>query len=109
MHQAEDALHRWLADGPVEAAALKRLAEKADIGWRTLERAKRSLRVESVKTGGPGNKRGPWIWLLSEDRQPGALASQESGGTKRRPPAEDRQPPLADFSVWDVTEDWGSW
>lgn len=34
----------------------------------------------------------------------------KSGGTnpsQRRPPAKDRQPTLADFSVWDVSEVWG--
>jgi hypothetical protein len=49
MREAEDALHSWLADGPVEVKALKKLAEEADIGWRTLERAKRSLRVKTEK------------------------------------------------------------
>ncbi len=75
MREAEDALRSWLADGPVEVKALKKLAEEVDIGWRTLERAKRCLGVKTEKRGGPGIKNGPWMWrLLEEDRQPGALA-----------------------------------
>jgi hypothetical protein len=31
MQKAEDALHSWLADGPVEVKALKKLAEEAEI------------------------------------------------------------------------------
>src|SRR5712692_10492918 len=118
MREAEDALRSWLADGPVEVKALKKLAEEVDIGWRTLERAKRCLGVKTEKRGGPGIKNGPWMWrLLEEDRQPGALAvfsgertkSLESGGThasQRRPPAEDRQTALADFT--EGHDDWSS-
>ncbi len=102
----------------VEVKTHKKLAEEADIGWRTLERAKRCLGVKTEKRGGPGNKNGPWMWRLSEeDRQPGALAafsgertkSLESGGThasQRRPPAEDRQTALADFT--EGHDDWSS-
>jgi len=106
MREAEDALHRWLADGPVEVKALEKLAEGANIGWRSLERAKRCLGVKSEKRRGRGNKRGPWIWRLSEDRQPGALAAFSGDGPKSpesvsqsRQPAEDRQTP--DWNPWD--------
>ena len=69
MLEAEDALCSWLADGALEVKALKKLAQEADMGWRTLERAKRCLRVKTEKRGGPGNKNGPWMWRLSgEDR-----------------------------------------
>ena len=114
MREAEDALHRWLADGPVEVEVLKKLAGEAGVGWRTVERAKRCLRVKTEKRRGPGNKNGPWMWRLSEDRQPGAVAAFSGGQNKSRgsasqrtPPPEDRQTALADMSVWEPS-DWGS-
>ena len=122
MLEAEDALCSWLADGALEVKALKKLAQEADMGWRTLERAKRCLRVKTEKRGGPGNKNGPWMWRLSgEDRPLGALAafsgertkSLESDGThpsQRRPPAQDRQTASADFTeghnAWSSDWEW---
>lgn len=112
MREAEDALHRWLADGPVEVTALKKRADEAGIGWRTLERAKRRLRVKTEKRGGPGNKSGPWMWRLSgEDRQRSIEKQSRTGNgaiytTQRRPPAEDRQTISADFS--EGTKEWTS-
>jgi len=120
MRKAEDALQSWLADGPVEVKALKKRAEEAGIGWRTLERAKQRLRVKTAKTGGPGNKNGPWIWLLlGEDRQRSTnKQSTKNGATdasQGRPPAEDPHPPLADFSEGNKESsfvgdsEWGPW
>ena|SRR6266851_3357949 len=124
MREAEDALRSWLANGPVEVRALRKLAEEAGIGWRTLERAKQRLQIKAEKRPGPGNKNGPWTWRLpGEDRQPGALAafsgerpksleSDRTHASQRKPSAEDRQTTSADFSDWDRPDwdlsDWAS-
>lgn len=106
MREAEEALRSWLSDRPVEVKALKKLAEEANIGWRTLERAKRCLGVKAEKKSGPGNKNGSWMWRLSgedrhrEHRKYGALAAFSGERTKslKKPPTEGRQTTLADFS-----------
>lgn len=51
-----------LADGPVKADEIKRRARKAGVGWRTVEKAKKDLGVESKRVvDGDG---AAWWWML---------------------------------------------
>ena len=61
--EAVDWLQTRLSDGPVDVAELKEAARTCGVAWRTLERAKKTLRVESFRTdfGSAGNHR----WRLS--------------------------------------------
>lgn len=64
--EAADFLRGELAKGTKAVKHLKGAANDAGIAWRTVERAKESLKVEARKEGfGTG-----WVWVLPEDRQP---------------------------------------
>jgi hypothetical protein len=66
-----------LADGPKPAQALQSAARAAALAWRTVERAKRTLKIGSTKNGMSGG----WEWSLPEDRQPiGGLGAGGLGG-----------------------------
>lgn len=55
-----------LADGPVEQAKLKAMAEEAKIAWRTVERAKEVLGVVSGRNGWrPGST---WFWEVLKEK-----------------------------------------
>lgn len=58
-----------LATGAVPAKVGKLEAAEAGIASRTLDRAKKSLGVRSVKLGKPGEP-GQWMWTLDERRTP---------------------------------------
>lgn len=65
-HKRDDAvewLRSMLAEGPVDVTVLEREARAARIPWRTVQRAKAQLDVDSVRTGGVGGA-GKWSWLL---------------------------------------------
>jgi hypothetical protein len=71
--EAEAFLRQTLAAGPVPVAEVKAKAEADGIAWRTLERAKRTLKVEAFKGGFAASS---WAWRLpaegrqtAEDRQ----------------------------------------
>jgi putative DNA primase/helicase len=59
--EAEDWLQDYLADGPVVASEIKRVAKGAGVTSTTLWRAARSLRVVKRKLGGRG---AGWEWSL---------------------------------------------
>jgi phage N-6-adenine-methyltransferase len=59
---AKEFLTETLADGPVEAAEVRRQARVAGIADPTLKRAKADLHVQSVKEG--FGDRGRWMWRL---------------------------------------------
>lgn len=58
----------WLPDvlsgGPIEAQALRKMAEAAGLGWRTIERARQRLggKIDNGKVGSFGT--GPSMWRL---------------------------------------------
>ena len=60
---AKEFLLEELRDGQVEQATLKREALEQGISYATLRRAKDTLQIESVKTGGKGAK---WAWKFTE-------------------------------------------
>jgi len=84
---AAETVREWLQEllvaGPYEVAALRREAQVRGYGWRTIERAKNTLGVQSRKDGADGG----WRWLLPrEDRQHrqsdgGGLGGVGSAGT----------------------------
>ena len=51
--------------GQEDQKEIKRQAEEAGFGWRTVRRAKELLRVEACREGGIGEK-GRWVWRLSK-------------------------------------------
>lgn len=64
--EAEQFLAALLAAGPVAARQVEAEAAEAGIAWRTVQRAKASLGVRSVR---PDGFTGPWAWALP-DRTP---------------------------------------
>ncbi len=60
--EAESFLVDMLADGPMPAKEVRRLAEEAGVAERTLMRAKKRLGVQSTKAG----LAGAWSWSLPE-------------------------------------------
>ena len=75
---AEQFLISMLSKGPVPVRQIKADVNGAGLSWRTIERAKKSLSIEAVKTGMGGG----WVWQLgTEDRQDlTKTASKNSGG-----------------------------
>jgi hypothetical protein len=65
LQEAMYVLYAILSEGSVPASAVIRIAKKAGISERTLKRAKRSLRVKSIKKGSSYDSR--WFWMLPED------------------------------------------
>jgi hypothetical protein len=56
-------LENILYDGPMGASEVLRLAKAERIPERALRRAKRHLKVKSLRRGGKGTgRRNPWIW-----------------------------------------------
>ena len=69
--EAVEWLRRQLADGPVRIDELKESAEKAGVSWRTANRARRELGIQSRKP-----IRGAWQWSLPEESRD-LLGTQE--------------------------------
>lgn len=74
---AREFLLTELAGAPVSAKAIKYAAEQAGHSWRTIERAKTALGIQSKKDGANGG----WKWFLppntaneTEDRQQNTVA-----------------------------------
>lgn len=65
--EASEWLQDVLAEGPLNAADVKVLAQRNGLAWRTVCRAKKALGVQSKK----GAMRGGWTWQLPEDCQGG--------------------------------------
>ena len=65
LEEAKQFLLEVLGNGPEGQKEMKRQAEEAGFGWRTVRRAKELLRVEACREGGIGEQ-GRWIWRLSK-------------------------------------------
>jgi hypothetical protein len=59
---AKGFLQNALRDGPVEVDVLKAGAAALNIGWSTVEKAKKDLDIKSAKSGFA--KGDPWTWKL---------------------------------------------
>ena len=61
LSQAKDFLREVLADGAVFAKEIDRQAKTRNLGWRTVEKAKHQLGINSEKRGHS------WIWILPDE------------------------------------------
>jgi hypothetical protein len=64
LDEAQDVLRAILEDGPLPARMAQRQAREAGVAERTLDRARRSLGVQAVKVGKPGDAGQHWDWSL---------------------------------------------
>jgi hypothetical protein len=79
--EAREFLRDILRAGPVLTKRIKAEAAEADIAWRTVERAKASLKVQALKDPDSGK----WMWTLPSppeegDENRGARAHSNFGG-----------------------------
>nr|MDP9480001.1 AAA family ATPase [Actinomycetota bacterium] len=65
--EAREFLRDVLRAGPVWGKQIKREANEADIAYRTVERAKSDLKVQTYKDG----ESGKWMWVLSAPPEDG--------------------------------------
>jgi hypothetical protein len=82
---AESFLLDALDGGPMKVTTLQNMAECRGISWRTVERAKRDLNIQTQRVG--FGREGAWEWFLpieSED------CRAEDGQHKGRHPGDDR-------------------
>ena len=95
--EAVEFLREELNSGPKSVLSLRAAAQAAGVSWRTLERAKASLGVKSVKLGFDD---GRWVWRLPvEDRQMSWRSSKnqeaavfdQSAGSSQEPGADDHE------------------
>jgi hypothetical protein len=62
---AQDFLREMLEDGAVAVGDVRKQANDAGISWRTVERAKAALGVQSTREGEAGKRGGGmWVWTL---------------------------------------------
>jgi hypothetical protein len=73
--EAKQFLWELLSEGPISQKDVRKNAEEAGFGWRTVRRAKDALRVEARRDGGMAEC-GRWIWLLPDGPK---MSSQEVG------------------------------
>ncbi len=59
--QAAELLRKWLQNGPVSVAAIKKRALAAGISWSTIDKARYELGLVAIKGTGRG---AGWFWIL---------------------------------------------
>jgi len=62
LSEASDFLTKSLADGPIEAKAVKSQAKVVGIAWRTVYRARRNLGIKAFRKG--FGDAGSWFWSM---------------------------------------------
>jgi hypothetical protein len=98
--EAKEFLRDLLRAGPVPSKRVKKEATEADIAWRTVERAKSELRVDSYKDGGSGK----WMCILPEPLEDGdephraSPRRSDDGGEGGHGPSPPSPPSLADVA-----------
>jgi len=101
--EAKEFLRDVLRAGPVPSKQIKKEANEADISWRTVERAKTDLKVQTYKD----SESGRWMWTLPEppeDPDPARRSSPRRpqdggvGGVGGVAPSSPIPPPLADMA-----------
>ncbi len=106
--EAKEFLRELLRSGPEFVGKIKAEAKEAEIGWRTVERAKADLKAQAVKDP----KSGKWQWTLpgppeegdedraSSPRHPDVGGLGGDGGLRDSSP---RPPHLAALAAFDST------
>lgn len=74
--EAKEFLRDILRAGPVSSKRIKAEASEADISWRTIERAKAALKVQSIKDPDTGK----WQWVLWGPPEDADTPTPEHGG-----------------------------
>ena len=74
--EAKEFLRDVLRAGPVGSKQIKKEASEADISWRTVERAKSALKVQSARDGEGGR----WVWVLDAPGGERVSVSDADGG-----------------------------
>jgi|SRR5215211_812339 hypothetical protein len=107
--EAKEFLRDLLRAGPEEVTGrIKAEAKEAEIGWRTVERAKAELKVQAVKD--PDSSK--WQWTLSgpteegdEDRPSSPRQSEHGGdgGDGGLRDSSERPPSMADMADFEPT------
>jgi AAA domain/Domain of unknown function (DUF3854) len=106
--EAKEFLRDLLRAGPEFTGRIKAEAKEAEIGWRTVERAKAELKVQAVKEPDSGK----WQWTLSgpteegdEDRPSSARQSEAGGdgGDGGLRDSSERPPSMADMADFEST------
>ena len=98
--EAKGFLRDVLRAGPVPSKQIKKEANEADIAWRTIERAKAELKVQSYKDGDTGK----WMWVLPGPPEDGGSTRQSSprrshdGGDGGHAPSLATPPPVAELA-----------
>ena len=87
---AAELLEEMLADGPVSVTDLKQEAKAAGLAWRTVERAKDQLRVQTKKIAFSGG----WEWVMP--RRPPTPPTIETGGLRTDTAGDGARAPLLD-------------
>ena len=106
--EAKEFLRDLLRAGPEFTGRIKAEAKEAEIGWRTVERAKAELKVQAVKHPDSGK----WQWTLSgpteEGDEEGASSPRQSehggdGGDGGLRGSAERPPSMAEMAGFDFT------
>jgi hypothetical protein len=106
--EAKEFLRDLLRAGPEFTGRIKAEAKGAEIGWRTIERAKAELKVQAVKDPDGGK----WQWTLSgptdegdEDRTSSPRRSEDGGlgGDGGLQASSGRPPSSAEMAAFDST------
>ncbi len=106
--EAKEFLRDLLRAGPEFTGRIKAEAKEAEIGWRTIERAKAELKVQAVKDPDSGK----WQWTLSgptdegdEDRASSPRQSEDGGlgGDGGLRASSGRPPSSAEMAAFDST------
>src|SRR5215216_5386154 len=106
--EAKEFLRDLLRAGPEFTGRIKAEAKEAEIGWRTVERAKAELKVQAVKHPDSGK----WQWTLSGPTEEGDEESASSprqseyggdGGDGGLRGSAERSPSMAEMAGFDFT------
>jgi hypothetical protein len=106
--EAKEFLREMLRAGPEFVGKIKSEASAAEIGWRTIERAKADIKAQAVKDSDSGK----WQWTLSGPPEEGDDSRDSSprrsdvgglGGLGGLRDSSSRPPSLADMAAFDST------
>jgi hypothetical protein len=91
--RAVEFLTRFLQNGPRSMSNLQELATKRGLSWRTVERAKRALKILTEQSREKG-----WLWRLPTDESASAAGTHNASNGSvvcliRTGPQEEQKPP----------------